>query len=286
MNVKKFQLLSSSLASLPTQGLKVNGSAKLQIRDCVFEKIHFQSIVVERTKELEMVGNQFGGPGVKILSYRDSSSAMIRCNRVVGAVIMPECSLSIHTVSTVASTDTSQVYTRYQYRSMEELREIGEEKEGGWLVIIFGAVLLFSIVIYTSYLSYNNWQILIRLKNDVLAQFSRNAEVIDTVEDSTVLKEKTIPDPPPPPEPVESETLLNSSKNSANGKTQVLSPIWLNEIQSNEIFNKQKKITHKMDDKDISDAEETIKNGFDKNIPEERVENGSKHKKEFKEYVY
>ena len=77
MNVNKFQLLSSSFANLPTRGLIVNGSAKLEILDCVFEKIHFKSIVLERTRALDIFGNQFGGNGLKILLYSEGSSADI-----------------------------------------------------------------------------------------------------------------------------------------------------------------------------------------------------------------
>merc|ERR1711892_1263927 len=91
LNVNKFQILNSSFANLPTRGLLVNGSAQLEILHPVFKKMHYKSIVVERTRALDLVGNQFGGAGVKILSYRDSSSAKIECNRVPGSVARPEC---------------------------------------------------------------------------------------------------------------------------------------------------------------------------------------------------
>eukprot|EP00092_Neocalanus_flemingeri_P035272 GFUD01038377.1.p1 GENE.GFUD01038377.1~~GFUD01038377.1.p1 ORF type:complete len:429 (+),score=123.62 GFUD01038377.1:34-1320(+) len=280
-NVRKFQLLASSFAHLPTLGLVVNGSAKVQIRDCVFEQIQAQSIVVERTRELEMVGNQFGESGERILSYRDSSSTLIRCNRVVGSAASPGCSLSSQTES-VASTDTTQVYTRYQYRSVEELRAVGEE--GDWLVIISGAALLFSIVIYTSYMSYNNQEVLIRLKNDLFGQIIdyRSIAIIRTVEGNTLLEQKTIPEPPPPPEPVEMETMFKS-KTIANGKIQVLAPVWLSEIQSNEIFNKQKKSTQDGDNTEELESEEAVKTAIN---TIESLENGSKDKKGFKEYMY
>ena len=98
MNVNKFQRSSSSFANLPRRGLIVNGSAKLEIIDCVFEKIHFKSIVVEKTRALDILGNQFSGNGFKILSYRDGSSANIQCNRGIGSVVKPEsqCSYNIY----------------------------------------------------------------------------------------------------------------------------------------------------------------------------------------------
>ena len=126
----------------------MTGSAKIEIVDCVFEQVHLQSIVVERSRELEMVGNQFGGSAVQILSYRDTSSAIIRCNRVMGSVIRHGCN---RTMATIPNNHTipSKVYTRYQYRTVavEELRAVEEEDERDWLVIFFGAVLLCSIEI-------------------------------------------------------------------------------------------------------------------------------------------
>ena len=112
--MQKFQLLSSSFANLPTRGLVVNGSARLEILDCVFEKVHFKSIVVERTRSLTIVGNQFGGSGLKILSYRDSSSASIHCNRVLGTQATPEC----EKVPTVPSVATEESYNRSVYNSL------------------------------------------------------------------------------------------------------------------------------------------------------------------------
>ena len=38
-------------------------------------------MLIERIMALEIVGNKFGGKGLKILSYRDESSANIQCNR-------------------------------------------------------------------------------------------------------------------------------------------------------------------------------------------------------------
>ena len=188
MNVNKFQLLSSSFANLPTRGLIVNGSAKLEILDCVFEKIHFKSIVVERTRALDIVGNQFGGSGLKILSYRDGSSANIQCNRALGSVVKPECNSSSHNVPTISSTISDRTYSRFQYKNMEELRDIGEEDDVDWIFMIVGAALLISIVIYTSYLSFNYVDFCIRLKTDFLVQlgYPIGAGVTDSTQDQNI----------------------------------------------------------------------------------------------------
>ena len=166
---------------------------------------------------------------------------------------------------------------------MEELREIGEEADTDWIVMIVGAALLISIVIYTSYLSYNNVEFFIQLKTDFLVQlgYPIGAAVNDSTQDQNIPLKNAIPEPPPPPESVETETIVNNSKSGANGKTQTLSPIWLNEIQSNEIFNKQKKITQSSEN-----SEPEVKIDLNKSVTAERSENGSKCTTEFKEYVY
>ena len=115
MNVNKFQLLSSSFVNLPTRGLIVNGSAKLELIDCVFEKIHFKSIVLERIMAIDIVGNEFDGNGLNISSYRDGSSANIQCNRGIGSVVNPECNMSSHNVPTIFGTLSKQTYSKFRY---------------------------------------------------------------------------------------------------------------------------------------------------------------------------
>ena len=240
VNVKCFQIISSTFSILPRHGLTVTGSARTEILDSVFEQIQPQSIVVERTKELVMVGNQFGESDSSVLSYRDSTSVLILCNRVVGTEPSPECVGSSHSVSAIGTTAT---YTRYQYRRMEELMKIGEIEDVDWIVVIFGVILLIASVSYISYMGYYNMNMLRKLKNEVpvqlktwkdevLAQFS----VDDTVEGI----HNEIPDPPTPPEPSETETLLLNNRNTGTSKKETHAPVLLNEIHSNNIFNKQK----------------------------------------------
>ena len=54
-----------------------------------------------------------------------------------------------------------------------------------WMVILFGASLLILIVLYTSYLSYNNVEYFIRMKNDFLLQlgYPIGAAVNDSTQD-------------------------------------------------------------------------------------------------------
>ena len=76
-----------------------------------------------------------------------------------------------------------------------------------------------------------------------------------------------IPEPPPLPEQAEIETLGNRNKINVNGKSQVMCPVWLNEIQSNKIFNKQKKITQCSDPR----SENEIEINKNKNLESESI---------------
>ena len=88
---------------------------------------------------------------------------------MLGSVVKPECNSSSHNVPTISSTISDRTYSSFQYKSMEELREIGEEDDLDWISMIVGGALLISIVIYTSYQSYNNVECFIRLKNNLCA---------------------------------------------------------------------------------------------------------------------
>ena len=55
-----------------------------------------------------------------------------------------------------------------------------------------------------------------------------------------------IPIPPPLPPPIEMNTLL---KPHLTTKQQLFAPVWMQEIQNNKIFNKQKSINEDLDEK-------------------------------------
>ena len=63
------------------------------------------------------------------------------------------------------------MFFRYQHKSLQELVEIGEEEETDWGVIVLGTILLISILIYTSYMSYHNQELLQAIKKNVSETF-------------------------------------------------------------------------------------------------------------------
>ena len=89
-----------------------------------------------------------------------------------------------------------------------------------------------------------------------------------------------VPIPPPPPPPVEVDTLLNPKHGT---KPQLFAPVWMDEIQNNKIFNRQKSINEdlagsdnhigaalvKNDDDDVSQGADHIENSRTESDQEE-----------------
>ena len=48
------------------------------------------SIKMEKTKNIEVRNNQFSLNAIEVISYRDGSSVLISCNRLLGDFIKPE----------------------------------------------------------------------------------------------------------------------------------------------------------------------------------------------------
>ena len=68
-----------------------------------------------------------------------------------------------------------------------------------------------------------------------------------TLDQEDVEEPLHVPAPPPPPPPVELETLLNPQQCA---KQQLFAPVWMDEIQNNKIFNKQKSINQELEETD------------------------------------
>ena len=155
------------------------------------------------------------------------------------------------------------------------------------LATLTGLLLILSILVYTGYLAYTHRSIILTLKTEVVTQLFNtgrppgirdlNQEFL-TAASSTASGVK-IPCPPcPPPGPAmtsnggqEQRTSVTSNvpetpeagkdkspRRGLNpGPTVLSTPVWLQEIKSNEIFNKRKRISSFTDvNEDIKDDEE------------------------------
>ena len=69
-----------------------------------------------------------------------------------------------------------------------------------------------------------------------------------------------VPIPPPPPPPVEVDTLLNPKHGT---KPQLFAPVWMDEIQNNKIFNRQKSINEDLAGRNKQSEAVEVKNNDD-----------------------
>lgn len=187
---------------------------------------------------------------LEVVYATDGSHLFISCNRILNRPISPECSKPTIPPSTTTTTTTSTTTTTTSmlppihkmgsdgalgagYPSGVESKghgSISGELVGGIIVgviIIVGMVLLFLFMQRRSQES--------KTSHEPLA-----TEMTDCGRPPPVA-------PPMPPEPPEREPLTNGfsvSRHTDNEENQpkFSAPIWIEEIQKNRIFNKQKKL--------------------------------------------
>merc|ERR1711953_1091804 len=110
-NVKSFSILNSTFAHIPQVGIYVERTGQLEIRDNIFIKVYPMSIKLEKTKFIAVQNNQFNLKAEDAVSYRDGSSVLISCNRLLGDFIKPECITTTSTTTASTSTTTKTTTT-------------------------------------------------------------------------------------------------------------------------------------------------------------------------------
>lgn len=258
-NVKEFNILNCSFSHLPVRGLVVNRADKLVIKDSTFARVYPKSMVLEKTRVVEVVNNQFSVEAIQVISYKEGSSVFISCNRLLGDFIKPECfttttastttlrSTTTTTISTTATTTTSKPAT---IRSLPTPSQPQQSPLVTILVILI-IILLLVMLLVISAICVINWT-KIRKQFDHL---SSPPPTPDHKDDEEPLHVVAVPAPPPPPPPVEMESLLNPQHCA---KQQLFAPVWMDEIQNNKIFNRQKSINQELEGCD-EQKEDTLK---------------------------
>ena len=180
------------------------------------------------------------------------------------------------------------------------------------LATVTGTALILAIIVYSLYMTYTHRQTLLSIKNEIMSQvlqsrMGASASVSDVEQEflnpANNVK-NLIPCPPPAPIPptntinkdigslkplVEKENKSQNGNFTSNGSL-LATPVWLQEIKSNEIFNKRKKISCTDDaegEVDDEDGEDDGDNGDDEypdvKILHKTIDNNLMSKKE---YVY
>ena len=272
-NVGQFTVSDCTFSSLPRGGLTVTGLAKLRITENVFSMIQAKSVVVKQTRELEMINNQLGvsAPNLDILSYSSSVSVVrILCNRLLGSPPTRDCDTEVVPETRVTTLSPYLAPSLSHHRS-------------DWAVNTVGSLLALAIISFISYLSYTYRHRLTAVKSQLLTELGARHSPPDGAgvgggglggsdteqEDLTGEEERKVvipPAPPCPPSPL-TGTAGKADSNGGEGgvpRQQPVSqaPVWLQEIKSNEIFNKKKKLANS-DRREEEEEEEDCEDELD-----------------------
>ena len=222
----------------------MSGLAKLAITDNVFSMIQAQAVVVRQTRELEMTNNQFGvsAPNLDLLSYSSSVTVVrILCNRLLGSPPTRDCDTRVS--PEVRSTTPSPFLAPTLSHHQED-----------WAITATGTLLILAIITFITYLSYTNRHRLRAVKCQLLSELGARHSGdgggggYDTEQEDLTEPERKVvvavvpPAPPCPPSPLPPTTKKDNGEVRQQAVSQA--PVWLQEIKSNEIFNKKKKLAN------------------------------------------
>ena len=255
-------------------GLQVSDSARLEVRDNLFLNVESASIDVVNVDHVEVVGNAFSQNAIKVpfpalktktvtslyprqaISTSGVSSLFISCNRLTNEHIKPEClgltttpvpSTTVERKTTSAAATTTMMATSFAKTSTSSLLHVRERVEeggdGGEVVVgVLSGLLLVLLVLLlgVAVLCAGRWGEGVRaelLNLYTVKVGGRQKE--EVVEEKEVLTAPAAPPPPPPPPPP-AAPLTQISPTSV--QPQLFTPIWMEEIQKNKIFAKQRLI--------------------------------------------
>ena len=165
------------------------------------------SIKMEKTKYIEVRNNQFSLNAIQVISYREGSSVLISCNRLLGDFIKPECITTTSTTTVTTSTTTKTTTTTKQSTTKSsttlavDVEEAGSSTAVVIILIILLSVLLIIISGIVAVFCFLKWN---KIKKE-LFQVTSQAPLIEEKEkeESEPLAKVEIPVPPPPPPPIE-----------------------------------------------------------------------------------
>jgi len=248
-NVKETRITNSTFTHIPTKGMIISQAKLLDIQDSRFFRVYRQSIIVEKTKKVSVVNNEMTTDALKVVYAKDGSHLLISCNRLLGKPPTPECTwtTSTSTTTTTTTTTTSTTTTTTQKESSTVAYVVNNDDQDSFLGEIIGGVVSGILAIIALIL------LILFLKQ---RQKSQQVPQIDQEDPKPIVKEKEAEKipledsqeeqkmallPTPGIEP-SVNNLEDSDEDEDDGKPRFASPIWLQEIHSNKIFNRQKSL--------------------------------------------
>ena len=271
LNVKEVHFIKSTFAHIPRRGFEVSRAMILNIKESSFMRVSAQSIVVEKTNQVNIYKNEMSMNALDVVYAKDGSHLMISCNRLMYKPVSPECSKTTTTTTTTTTTPTTaHPYYVNQGNLREGSRPGPDQKDENILPELIAGIIagvLFLILIIFIFVC-----LIMRRKHKTKrAQEKAEKEATEAAaaaaqaasekkkEDEEEEKPKKQKAPaPPPPEPKESDFLLGpediNEEDDDDSKPRIAPPIWLEEIQRNKIFNRQKSLLSQEGLKDVAEG--------------------------------
>ena len=246
-NVKFFLLQSSTFSHLPPGSVDIKRTNKVTIKDCIFLRLDTGSVKIKSTKQVEVINNELSINAIKAISATEGSHLYISCNRLLGDPIPPECLPT--TTTTPTTTTLPSVHTTFLTSSSALLsqlstnkREVDQEDAVTFetlIGVVVGALVILAVLIIVI--------AILMLRNKEPLESHRSEDYILHGEEP--VHQPSIPVPPPlPPVPLYDPSKHKSLPGAQSSEVKIGHPVWLDEIQSNPIFNRQR---HKLTDEGI-----------------------------------
>ena len=238
---------SSTFSHLPPSSLVIKKTSKVIIRDCIFLRMYPSSITVSQTKRVEVVHNELSLNAIKAVSTSDGSHLFISCNRwsvssqlcrkssysvptrLLGDPVAPEC-LPTTTTTSSTTTTTEVVADMMAETSSSPSSAVlshlqTSQQEAGVTVetlvgVVTGALVILSVLVII-----------------ILALLVRKHNILHS---EGPVQASSIPAPTNlPVSPLYTPDLAKISRLGGE-RLVVTGPVWLDEIQNNPIFNRQR----------------------------------------------
>lgn len=259
--VKELILRRNRFNHIPLPGLEIINADKLVITDNYFHRISAGSITIKTAKVVEVINNQFSVNAVKVVKSSEGSRFYISCNRLLGAPQSPECvptptttpyppptttrrtTTTLPTTSTTTMETTSERFDLMRTTDDETKSFLSEELLIGLVVGVAVLVLLLLAVVII--LCCKKKKAKAKIVSNNVGEDAEKHDILvekDEDQDSGNNSSESLPEQSPDPEReslIQTET-VNPLIEAA--KPKFSSPVWLDEIQNNKIFTKQKSI--------------------------------------------
>ena len=254
-NVKEINLIGSTFAHIPRRGFDISRARILDIRDSSFLRISPQSVIVEKTTKVVVLKNEMAINALVAVQAKDGSYLMISCNRLLDQPVSPECSKTTTTTTTTTTTPIPFLINQGNLRENSGTNEGGQQNGGGglesFLPELIGGVVAGIVVITALILLF----ICVMKRGRKEEGQGQQPAVVCVEAPKEEAEEK---ESPKKEVPEESDLLLGPEDAAANVDEdegpRFVSPVWLEEIQKNRIFNKQKSLLSEEGLKDIAEG--------------------------------